>query len=90
MINNLGLEVKDLSKSEKKTFKTQSGVKVTGASQFYEYNNIDVVGKVLLSVNGNEVKNIDELKKVMESLSSNNRNSLELLNEKGEKERFFF
>lgn len=90
VINNLGLEVKDLSKSEKKTFKTQSGVKVTGASQFYEYNNIDVVGKVLLSVNGNEVKNIDELKKVMESLSSNNRNSLELLNEKGEKERFFF
>lgn len=90
IVNALGLEVKNLSESDQKKFNTKSGVKITGASQFYEYNNISVVGKVLLSVNGKTVKDIDELKNTMSSLSSNSRNSLELLNEEGEKERFFF
>lgn len=90
IVNALGLEVKNLSDSDQKKFNTKSGVKITGASQFYEYNNISVVGKVLLSVNGKPVKDIDELKNTMSNLSSNSRNSLELLNEKGEKERFFF
>lgn len=90
IVNALGLEVRNLSENDQKKFKTKSGVKVTGASQFYEYNNISVVGKVLLSVNGKTIKDIDELKNTMSSLSSNSRNSLELLNEKGEKERFFF
>ncbi len=90
IVNALGLEVKNLSDSDQKKFNTKSGVKITGASQFYEYNNINVVGKVLLSVNGKPVKDIDELKNTMSNLSSNSRNSLELLNEKGEKERFFF
>ena len=65
-------------------------MKVTAAGQFYEYNNINIVGKVLLSVNGKTVKDVDELKNIMSNLSSRNRNSLEFLNEKGEKERFFF
>ncbi|MFK8266349.1 trypsin-like peptidase domain-containing protein [Capnocytophaga cynodegmi] len=90
VINALGLEVKNLSENDYKKFKTKSGVKITGASQFYEHNNIGVVGKVLLSVNGKSIKDVDELKEIMSNLSSNTRNSLELLNEKGEKERFFF
>ncbi|GIJ93040.1 serine protease [Capnocytophaga stomatis] len=90
VVNALGLEVKNLSENDYKKFKTKSGVKITGASQFYEYNNIGVVGKVLLSVNGKSIKDVDELKTIMSNLSSNSRNSLELLNEKGEKERFFF
>jgi hypothetical protein len=45
---------------------------------------------VLLSVNGKTIKDVDELKNIMSTLSSRNRNSLEILNEKGEKERFFF
>ncbi|MDO4229850.1 MAG: trypsin-like peptidase domain-containing protein [Capnocytophaga sp.] len=90
IVNTLGLEVKNLSESDQKKFKTKSGVKITGASQFYEYNNISVIGKVLLSVNGKPIKDIEELKNTMSGLSSNSRNSLELLNEKGEKERFFF
>ncbi|GIM51917.1 serine protease [Capnocytophaga cynodegmi] len=90
VINVLGLEVKNLSENDYKKFKTKSGVKITGASQFYEHNNIGVVGKVLLSVNGKSIKDVDELKEIMSNLSSNTRNSLELLNEKGEKERFFF
>ncbi|MDO5607852.1 MAG: trypsin-like peptidase domain-containing protein [Capnocytophaga sp.] len=88
--NSLGLEVKNLSDNDKKTFKTKTGVKVTGASQFYEFNNIDVVGKVLLSVNGNEIKDIDQLKNVVGKLSPQSRNTLELLDSKGEKERFIF
>ncbi|MFK8298037.1 trypsin-like peptidase domain-containing protein [Capnocytophaga cynodegmi] len=90
VINALGLEVKNLSENDYKKFKTKSGVRITGASQFYEHNNIGVVGKVLLSVNGKSIKDVDELKEIMSNLSSNTRNSLELLNEKGEKERFFF
>lgn len=90
IINSLGLEVKNLSDKDKASFKTKSGVKITGASQFYEFHNVKMTGKVLLSVNGNTFKDVDELKNVLSQLSSNQRNSLELLNEKGEKERFFF
>ena len=90
VIQSLGLEVKNLSEADQKRFKTNSGVKVTAAGQFYEYNNINIVGKVLLSVNGKTVKDVDELKNIMSNLSSRNRNSLEFLNERGEKERFFF
>ena len=90
VIQSLGLEVKNLSEADQKRFKTNSGVKVTAAGQFYEYNNINIVGKVLLSVNGKTVKDVDELKNIMSNLSSRNRNALEFLNERGEKERFFF
>jgi len=90
VIQSLGLEVKNLSEADQKRFKTKSGVKVTAAGQFYEYNNINIVGKVLLSVNGKTIKDVDELKNIMSNLSSRNRNSLEFLNERGEKERFFF
>ena len=90
VIQSLGLEVKNLSEADQKSFKTKNGVKVTAAGQFYEYNNINIVGKVLLSVNGKTIKDVDELKNIMSNLSSRNRNSLEFLNEKGEKERFFF
>lgn len=90
IVNALGLEVKNLSSTDLKKFNTKSGVKITGASQFYEYNKISVVGKVLLSVNGQTIKDVDELKNIMQNLQSNKRNSLEILDEKGEKERFFF
>ena len=90
VIQSLGLEVKNLSEADQKRFKTKNGVTVTAAGQFYEYNNINIVGKVLLSVNGKTIKDVDELKNIMSTLSSRNRNSLEILNEKGEKERFFF
>ena len=90
VIQSLGLEVKNLSEADHKRFKTKSGVKITAAGQFYEYNNINIIGKVLLSVNGKAIKDVDELKNTMSNLSSRNRNSLEILNDKGEKERFFF
>ena len=90
VIQSLGLEVKNLSEADYKRFKTKSGVKITAAGQFYEYNNINIIGKVLLSVNGKAIKDVDELKNTMSNLSSRNRNSLEILNDKGEKERFFF
>ena len=47
-------------------------------------------GKVLLSINGKAVKDVDELKNIMAGLSARDRNSLEILNDKGEKERLFF
>ena len=90
IIQSLGLEVKNLSEADHKRFKTKAGVKVTGAGQFYEYNNINIVGKVLLSINGKAIKDVDELKSIMAGLSARDRNSLEILNDKGEKERLFF
>ena len=90
IIQSLGLEVKNLSEVDHKRFKTKAGVKVTGAGQFYEYNNINIVGKILLSINGKAIKDVDELKSIMAGLSARDRNSLEILNDKGEKERLFF
>ncbi|EID75206.1 Do family serine endopeptidase [Imtechella halotolerans] len=89
-INGLGLEVKNLSDADKKSFKTKNGVKITQASSFYTTNNIEMEGKVLVAINDREIKNVDDVKNIMDNLSQNNRNTLVLINKNGERERFIF
>lgn len=89
-INNLGLDVKDLSDQDKKDFKLKNGVKIVSASDFYKLNDFDIEGKVLIAVNQEEIKDAEHLKQVVSKLSSKTRNSLVVINKKGEKERFFF
>ena len=45
-------------------------------------------GKVLLSINGKEVKDIDSVKNILENNQSQ-RNAIVVLNKNGEKERYF-
>lgn len=90
LINQIGLEVKELSSQDKKIFKTDSGVKITNASDFYKANGFDMIGKVLIAINGTEVKNIEDAKNAISKISQSQRNSLVIVNKRGEKERFFF
>lgn len=89
-INSIGLEVKELSKEDKKAFKTETGVKISAAADYYKLHGFDIVGKVLLNLNNEEIKNIDNLKKIVAKLNSNTRNSMVVISKNGEKERFFF
>ena len=90
VVRGLGLELKDLTQTDKKHYKVSNGVKITNASQYYKMNDIDMVGKVLVSINGNPIRSVDDLSNMVSQLSSNNRNSLELINQNGERERFIF
>lgn len=89
-INSIGLEVKELTKEDKKIFKTESGVKITTAAEFYKLHGFEMVGKVLKSINNEEVKDVDTLKKIVTKIDTNSRNSMVVINKNGEKERFFF
>lgn len=89
-ISNLGLEVKDLNEQDKKLYKVQNGVKISAASDFYKQNGFEMTGKVLININGEDVKDIEHLKTILNKLNNNNRNVLVIVNKKGEKERIFF
>lgn len=89
-LSNLGLEVKELTKEDKKQFRTEQGVKVTDAAEYYKMHGFDMIGKVLININNQEVKDIEHLKKIVAKFNKNTRNSMVVINQSGEKERFFF
>lgn len=89
-IQNLGLEVKDLSQKEKQKFKIKNGVKITAASDFYRLRGVEMKGKILISINSQEIKDINSVEKIVKNLNHRQRNSLVIINEKGERERFLF
>ena len=89
-LSSLGMVVQELSDADKKAFKTQNGVKIVEASSFYQSRGIEMVGKVLLSVNNQQIKDMESLKEMVTQLNPNTRNSIVVLSKNGEKERFFF
>ena len=86
--NDLGIMVKNLSEKDKKEFNIKSGVKITKTSPLFIENGVNLDGKVLLSINGKEVKDIDSVKNILENNQSQ-RNAIVVLNKNGEKERYF-
>ena len=86
--NELGIMVKNLSEKDKKAFNIKSGVKITKTSPLFIENGVNLDGKVLLSINGKEVKDIDSVKNILENNQSQ-RNAIVVLNKNGEKERYF-
>ncbi|GLB52367.1 serine protease [Neptunitalea chrysea] len=91
-ITGLGLTVKNLSTKDKKSFGVSNGVKITKEATFYSNRNLELEGKVLISINNEPISSIDDVKEVMSSVSNgyNNRNVLVVINKNGEKERYFF
>ena len=86
--NDLGIMVKNLSEKDKKAFNIKSGVKITKTSPLFIENGVNLDGKILLSINGKEVKDIDSVKNILENNQSQ-RNAIVVLNKNGEKERYF-
>ncbi len=56
-IDKLGIEVKNLSKTDKKNYKIKTGVKIARANNRYLSN---LEGKILVAINDEKVKTIDD------------------------------
>lgn len=84
----MGLKVKNLSKEDKKRFKTDKGVKITEVPE--TYRGYGLQGKVLLSVDDTEINDIEDARNLFGSISRYGKTSITMLNEKGEKERLIF
>lgn len=87
-IPQLGLEVKNLSDRDKKVFKTKKGVKIVGVPETYRGYGLD--GKVLLSVDDEEINDIENARDVFSKISRYGKTSITMLNEDGERERLIF
>ncbi|MEZ4808804.1 MAG: trypsin-like peptidase domain-containing protein [Allomuricauda sp.] len=83
-----GFMVKNLSKKDKKTFGVSKGVKIVGVPE--AFGKYDLMNKVIIEVDGNEVNDIDDAQKYFGEISQYGRNSLTMINENGEKERLIF
>ncbi len=84
----MGLEVKNLNETDIKRFKTKKGVKIVGVPE--TYRGYGLYGKVLLSVDGDEIKDIQDAKTLFGQISRYGKTSITMLNEKGERERLIF
>lgn len=84
----MGLEVKNLTDKDKKTFKTKKGVKIVGVPEMYRGYGLN--GKVLLSVDDKEINDIQEAKTLFGRISKYGKSSITMINENGERERLIF
>ncbi len=86
-IPNLGFSVKNLSKKDKKIFKTNEGVKITKTAP---YMGNSLVGKVLIEINGEKIRNVEDARIASKTFQQYQRPSVIILNKKRERERLIF
>ncbi len=82
------LEVKNLNDEDKKKYKTKSGVKITDVPETYKGYGLE--NKVIISVDGEEIKNINDARTQFSQISRYGKTSIMLVNEDGERERIIF
>ncbi len=84
----MGLEVKNLSDKEMKAFKTKNGVRIIDVPA--KYRGYGLEGKILISVDGEEINNIQDAKEHFSNISKYGRTSITILTDNGERERLIF
>ncbi|TMM53630.1 PDZ domain-containing protein [Maribacter algarum] len=84
----MGLEVRNLSKEDKKKFDTKKGVKIVGVPETYRGYGLE--GKVLLSVDDEEIENIQDAKNLFGQISRYGKTSITMIDKNGERERLIF
>ncbi len=84
----MGLVVKNLNDEDKKKYKTKKGVKITGVPETYRGYGLD--GKVIVEVDGEEIKDINDARTRFGLISRYGKTSIMLVNEDGERERIIF
>lgn len=87
-VPNMGLDVKNLSKDDMKKFKTKKGVKVVGVPEMYRGYGLD--GKVLLSLDDEEINDVEQARTLFGGISKYGRTIITMINEDGERERLIF
>ncbi len=84
----MGFRVKNLSAKDMKKYNLKNGVKIIDVPQ--QYVNYDLVGKVIIKVDDDEVKDIDDAKAIFSKISRYGSTSITLMTEDGERERLIF
>ncbi len=84
----MGLTVKDLTEGDKKKFKVEKGVKIVDVPELY--NDYGLEGKVLLSVDNEEINDIQEAYDLFGQISRYGKTVITMVNENGERERLIF
>ncbi|MEN8787887.1 MAG: trypsin-like peptidase domain-containing protein [Flavobacteriaceae bacterium] len=84
----MGLVVKNLNDQDKKQYKTKIGVKITGVPETYRGYGLD--GKVIIAVDGEEIKDINDARAKFSMISRYGKTSIMLVNKEGERERIIF
>ena len=88
-IEELGLEVKNINKSELRSLGIQNGVKVNRAltKDMERYN---LSGIVITKINDTDVADIDDVKSIMDQRSYNEPIKMTFVNDRGETQSFIF
>ena len=84
----MGLEVKNLSAKDKKSFKTKKGVKITGVPERYRGYNLE--GKVIIAVDDEGIDDIHDANRLFGEITRYGKTSITMLSEDGERERLIF
>ena len=85
---NLGMKVKNLSKEDKKSYRTEKGVKIIAVPE--AYSRYGLVGKVILAVDDEEITDIEQARELCARITRYANTSITLLDEKGSRERIIF
>ncbi len=88
VVPNLGFEVKNLSERDKKKYKVKKGVKIIGSPE--KYREFDLEGKIIISVNREEVKNIQDAFTLFGQIPRYGKSSFTTLDVNGERERIIY
>lgn len=79
-----GMEVENLSAAEKKQFGLDFGAKIKDAKDY----DADFKGKIILSVNGVKITDVQHIPDILARKNPNAPTRIELMNQKGEVERY--
>lgn len=88
VLPRLGLTVKNLSDRDKERYGVNSGVKVIGVPE--TYRRYDLTDKIILALDGQPVNNIEDAQELFSRISRYGNNSITMLDENGQRERFIF
>ena len=88
IVPEMGMVVKNLTKSDKKLFKTKSGVKITGVPE--RYRGYGLRGKVIIKVDDEDIEDITDAKDAFGGISRYGKTVITMINEDGERERLIF
>jgi len=84
----LGFTVKNLSDQDREKYDTRQGVKIIDVPQNSRKYGLE--GKVILEVDGQEVRDIKDARKYFSAISRFGQTSITLMDENGERERVIF
>ena len=82
------MKVKNLSLKEKKSFRSDHGVKIIAVPEAYRRYNL--IGKVIIEIGESEITDIEQARELCAQISRYGYTSITLLNENRTRERIIF